>query len=192
MLRSESWLVSALRFVGFMASILAASMLAHYLIDQIGVEGPIPPRPYVEWPGLWYLIPLAWAVLVTSCVFASILDYPKFRPWHRFDKALLAGFIAAVFPLLLVGLYDWSLPGDSVGPLLMAKIRLFDWPRLNLIFDVSLHLIPALLICSSRSFMPNRPQLLPFGFLYCHVLVTAIVIMVHTYLYLTVVFVMGK
>ncbi|WP_417515098.1 hypothetical protein [Minwuia sp.] len=185
-------LVATLRFLIFLFFAFAASMLVHYLSDLPELEKPFPPRPYVEWPGLWYLIPLAWAVLTTSFVFAVILDYPKFRPWHRFDKALLAGFIIVMGPLVLVGLYDWSLPGEPVVSFFRARVRFFESASLNHALAIGFHVVTALLLCSFRWFMPNGPRLWPYGFLYRYVLVAVLVVLLYSYLYLTIIFVMGR
>ncbi|WP_417515096.1 hypothetical protein [Minwuia sp.] len=183
-------LFAVLRFAAGLASVLLLSFALHAVLSSAFPHERFP-TPFHERPGFWYLIPLAWAVLTTAGIFAVLLDYPKFRPWHRFDKALLAGFIIVMGPLVLVGLYDWSLPGEPVVEFFYARARPFESPNLNEALAIGFHVVTALLLCSFRWFMPNGPRLWPYGFLYRYVLVAVLIVPLYYYLFLIIIFVMG-
>lgn len=183
-LRVWQSLVAVLRFLIALFAVIVLEFLLSYLLTRL--------PPYVRFPttlvereGHWYLLALGWAVIVMAGVFAILFDYPRFRPWHRLDKALIAGFITVNLPPFLNGLYDRIQPGEPVVPWYYVRLRVSEDPAHNLALNVSFHVLIALILCNLRCFAPSSPKLLPFGFLYRYVLVAGLTVLFYFYLFLT-------
>lgn len=171
-------------------AVVVLEFLLSYLLTGLPPDVRFP-TTLVEREGHWYLLALGWAVFVMTGVFAVLLDYPRFRPWHRLDKALVAGFVTVNLPPFLNGLYDRLQPGDPVVPWYYGRLRVFEEPSHNLILNVFFHVLVAWIFCNLRYFMPERPNLLPYGFLYRYVLVGSLTVLLYFYLSLTMTFTLG-
>jgi len=163
------------RFCAFLVAVFGISVLPlMYVISEIPVN-LTDPQAAGQGYTMWVFSPVLWIFLSLAIFFAGYLDFPKFRFWIHFSRAVIASFFV-VFSRPIFGAIATSHLDLALSDAINYVHPWFRYDGFDVAFLFGSHVIPAWIVCSLSWFMPNGPKLLPFGFLYRYVLIFPIIV----------------